>query len=123
MKTRTAPWDYERNPPIIPQKVKLCALCGGWIIPRLIDGTLECLCCGGSRWAEVMEGEIDAYRASLREPIKEDPAMIEQMLADMRAGHVTPPDYDSPAEQDAAESASIQKWLDDNRESIPEIPL
>lgn len=90
---------------------------------------------------------------SRRPPIKLEPGMIEQIYANIgvcyQCGalyaackcdptpvrlprqdfpdtgwpHVTPQDYDTPDMKARAESESIQKWMEDNWNSIPEIPF
>ena len=66
MVTDTHPQDYEKNYVIVPQLVKICAYCGGWISNLPKTRAPGCISCGRVQFIEMMENEVPEYRTDLQ---------------------------------------------------------
>jgi hypothetical protein len=63
MKTRTAPWDYEKTKIVVSVDVRLCDICGNYVV-ALPDG-VRCLTCRNTGFVEVPDYLADTVRTGL----------------------------------------------------------
>lgn len=67
MRTKKAPWDYERPAIIVNLLVKLCPNDGGYLFCTPKSPLVAaCLICGGTDSVMVLQSDARAFRESLR---------------------------------------------------------
>jgi hypothetical protein len=63
MKTNTAPWDYEKRVVLVSKLVRLCNVCGNYVVDQ--PRGYKCLTCTNTHYEEVWEHDVDTFRCGL----------------------------------------------------------
>ena len=76
MKTKRAPWDYQRPVIIVSQKIKLCQLCGGHVfyMPNEVYRCIDCRTVG--KFDEIEEADAAFYRDCLAKKQEDDAVLL-----------------------------------------------
>jgi hypothetical protein len=63
MKTHTAPWDYEKTKIVVSVNLRLCDICGNYVMDT--PQGVRCLTCGNPNYVEVPDYLAETVRCGL----------------------------------------------------------